>query len=125
MAQPQYHGPTGVPEGGYDGPQAEKMRQERVFALLKERDPELIEMVKADRIAAKKAQDKWAETRLKLAGAVGNDGVHDVLSVIDADISEFEKRLAQQSATEISKNYRAPDYALSEEEQRARRAGKK
>ncbi len=120
-----FDGPTGIPVKGYDGPEAERIRQERVFALLRERDPKLLAEVAQARQAARDAQRAWDVARNRLAGAVGNDGVHDVLSVIDSDMNAAEKRAMAESGASMAdfqKNYRAPDYAYSEEEQRARKA---
>lgn len=92
--------PTGIPEGGYDGPQAERIRQERVVSLFRERDPKLFARVDEVRKAARAAQLLWDAVRFELAGAVGNDGVHDVLAYLDSAMSDAEKRGAAASVAQ-------------------------
>lgn len=110
---------TGIPEKGYDGPEAERMRQAGVVGQLREVNPDLYKKVAETRAAARAAQARWDTVRLELAAAVGPGAVHDVLAVIDQEATEAEKRAAPTVGE--NRPYRAPDYALSEEDQRARR----
>ncbi len=121
MSAAQQHGmagvvATGIPEGGYDGPQAERIRQERVVGGFRERDPVLFERVMTDRAAARVALAKWAATQGALAAAVGPGAVHDVMAVIDRDMDDKAKREATASVLSL-KPVPAPDYAFPEAEQ--------
>jgi hypothetical protein len=121
MAAAQAHGmagvvATGVPEGGYDGPQAEKLRQDRFMGSFQARDPELVKAFIEARAAARAAMAHYDAMRLRVAAAVGPGFIHDVLAVVDRDLSEAEKRQAEASVLSLGAA-RAPDYAYSEAEQ--------
>lgn len=116
--------PTGIPERGYDGPEAEKLRQDRVVGQFRERDPELFKAVAEKRAKVRRELAEWEVMRTKLVGAVGHDGAHDVLTAIDRDMTEAERRAATQGTADLNKEYRAPEFAFSDEEQRARRLKK-
>lgn len=106
---------TGIPAGGYDGPQAEKIRQSRVAADFSGRDPELFRAYNALRREAKRVTAALADMRLRVAAAVGPGGIHDVDAFIEGKLVE------EQTATALHGQAlpvgHVPDYAYPEAEQ--------
>ncbi len=86
--------PTGIPERGYDGPEAELMRQERVVGDVKNRNPEVVERMKAASLALSAARDEYDAARLALTAATGPGNDVDVLQSIDRDVKEEKTRAA-------------------------------
>lgn len=108
--------PTGIPVKGYDGPEAEKMRQERVVGDFAGRDPELIAAYETAKREVASATARLADLRLRVSAAVGPGAIHDVDAHIERKFADERSKAGANVGKSLQVGH-VPDYAYPEADQ--------
>jgi hypothetical protein len=92
--------PTGVPEGGIDGPQAEAMRHQQVISDLRAKEGSLIERAAKARLELRAAVMQWDDVKTDLLRVAGTAGLRDLLVELDKAVPPAEQQMLDKAPAE-------------------------